>query len=561
MDNSQSRSSVECTLPPNETSSMSAVVQRDKEHTPSFKYEVPTAEEQDSLRHVADRIPQGVWMVAFIIAAERFVYFGLTTPLQNYMQNPANSKLLPGALGLGQSTATSLWYFFSFLTFLSPTAGAMVADGWLGRYKTLLLASSIYMIGAIILFATSLPASLQHSAGLGGLITAMLFLGTGVGAFKSCTSAFIGEQYTEKKMRISVLKNGERVILDPKVTIQSIYNIYFWCVNAGSFSVIPATFLEKKVAFWAAFLLPVCVMGIGIILLVLGSKSFVVHKPDGTILSKAFKAVGHGIIGRFNMDAARPDMLAARGKHVPWDDHFIDELKTALVACRVFLPFPILCLCQAQISSNLVSMAASMETHGFPNDLMMLLNPVSILILLPFVDRLLYPFLRRTGLEMHPITRMTTGFCLESLAMAYAAIVQHLVYSAGPCYSSPRACAASGPHNAPNRINVFIQTPIYTTEGFGEIFCTAAGYEYAFTKAPPSMKSLIQALFMATATIGTMFGWALTPLYRDPRLVIMYSTLAAMMAGTMVVGWLGLRKYKKLDDVRSETGPEKTAVA
>lgn len=51
----------------------------------------------------------------------------------------------------------------------------------------------------------------------------MIVIGLGTGGIKSNVSPLIAEQYRETKMRIKVLKSGERVIVDPTVTIQSMY--------------------------------------------------------------------------------------------------------------------------------------------------------------------------------------------------------------------------------------------------------------------------------------------------------------------------------------------------
>jgi proton-dependent oligopeptide transporter, POT family len=56
---------------------------------------------------------------------------------ENYMQNSINDHLHPGALGLGQAIATNLSYFFSFVIYLTPIGGALIADNWLNRYRTL----------------------------------------------------------------------------------------------------------------------------------------------------------------------------------------------------------------------------------------------------------------------------------------------------------------------------------------------------------------------------------------------------------------------------------------
>ena len=53
------------------------------------------------------------------------------------MQNHLNDAALPGALGLGQSTATNIYNAFFFFSYLTPVPFAIVSDTWLGRYKTL----------------------------------------------------------------------------------------------------------------------------------------------------------------------------------------------------------------------------------------------------------------------------------------------------------------------------------------------------------------------------------------------------------------------------------------
>lgn len=53
------------------------------------------------------------------------------------MQNDHDSIVIPGALGLGQATATNISSAFYFFTFLASTPFAIISDAWLGRFKTL----------------------------------------------------------------------------------------------------------------------------------------------------------------------------------------------------------------------------------------------------------------------------------------------------------------------------------------------------------------------------------------------------------------------------------------
>lgn len=84
----------------------------------------------------------------------------------------------------------------------------------------------------------------------------------------------------------------------------------------------------------------------------------------------------------------------------------------------------------------------------------------------------MYPILRKLKIELKPIARITIGFFLASLCLMYAAIVQHIIYSAGPCYGSPGACPAGmdGQSSLPNHVHIAVQTPAYVFIGLAEIF-------------------------------------------------------------------------------------------
>jgi hypothetical protein len=78
-----------------------------------------------SLQYLLGRIlTKDSRIVALIELAERAAYFGVSGPFQNYIQNSYKSPSgLPGALGLGQSTATSLTNFFAFFCYVTPVFG------------------------------------------------------------------------------------------------------------------------------------------------------------------------------------------------------------------------------------------------------------------------------------------------------------------------------------------------------------------------------------------------------------------------------------------------------
>ena len=66
----------------------------------SFENDEPTQEEQATLRFVADKLPWATFLVAVIELCERFTYYGVSGPFQNYIQHSYHDPSgLPGALG------------------------------------------------------------------------------------------------------------------------------------------------------------------------------------------------------------------------------------------------------------------------------------------------------------------------------------------------------------------------------------------------------------------------------------------------------------------------------
>lgn len=55
----------------------------------SEMYPVPTDKDWKELREVADSIPKSAFLVILLEFCERFTYYGLSGPFQNYIQQPA----------------------------------------------------------------------------------------------------------------------------------------------------------------------------------------------------------------------------------------------------------------------------------------------------------------------------------------------------------------------------------------------------------------------------------------------------------------------------------------
>lgn len=152
------------------------------------------------------------------------------------------------------------------------------------------------------------------------------------------------------------------------------------------------------------------------------------------------------------------------------------------------------------MDANLTSMGSYMRTDGFPNDILGNINPITLIVFIPIMDRFIYPGLRKIGLKMLPITRITTGFFIGALAMAYCAIIQ----VSSPHYPCIRMHSLISKHmldksppyynyieeGQKNDLSLMWQIPAFILIGISEIFTSITGLEYAYTKAPASMKSV-----------------------------------------------------------------------
>ncbi|KAF8941322.1 peptide transporter ptr2 [Haplosporangium gracile] len=543
----------------NDTPTGTAMAIKD-DHTPSLEEmsedldynhaREPTPEESATLRRVADHIPASAWLVVVVEFCERFTYYGLSGPFQNYIQYPytdVRGAAHPGAIGKGQQTATALNYFFQFFCYVTPILGAIIADQYLGKYKTICVFCGVYMIGVLVLVLTSIPPAIFANAALPGLVIAMIIIGLGTGGIKANVSPMVAEQYQGTKQTIKTLKSGEKVIVCPDVTVQSIFNWFYWSINLGSLSAIITTNAEKYYAFWLAYLIPLIMFNGAVLALWFGKGKVVKSEPRGSVLIESFRVFSIALRNGRNLDAAKPSVIQTRDpseeatRGITWDDIFIDELRLTLKACSVFLFFPLYWVIYNQITTNLTSQAGTMLLYGIPNDVVNNIDPLVLIIFIPIFDKIIYPGFRRMGWELKPVVRISLGFFFCALAMAWTAIVQRKIYTTGPNYD----CTLCDENQTPNNVSIAWQILSYFFIAISEIFASITGLEFAFTNAPATMKSVVMAMFLFTNCVGALLGFAFLPLAKDPLLLYMYSALgAAALVISVVIYWL-FRDYDK----------------
>ncbi|PSN74706.1 hypothetical protein BS50DRAFT_643157 [Corynespora cassiicola Philippines] len=500
-----------------------------------------------SLRRVKENIPIRLWIVAIIGLWERASFWGLTAPFQNYMENPPTSHT-PGALGLGQETATRIYCGFYIFYYISPIIFAALSDAFLGRWKSLCIASFVYNIGCVVLIVTS--QELDQGLGLPGFLTAMVLIGLGGGGFHVIIVLFTVDQYIEKPPRILTLISGEQVVTDRALTLGYIYNANFWVGNVGSMFWFATVYLEMHVSFASAYASAFACMVTAMLMLLIGGAWYEKVPLESNVLPKATKILLCATKNGFNVGRANPEyQLEHHHNVVPWSKPLVEDLGRALRACRVLLAFVVFWICFDQMQNNLISQAGQMETHKTPNDLLPAMNQVACIILGPLIQHIFYPWLHRRHIYIGPITRISIGFTFISVAMAYAAIVQWLIYTAGPCYSSPGKCK-HGFESLPNDVNVWVQAPVYFFISAGEIFAYVTGMEYAYDHSPREMKAIVQAVSLIIAGMGSACAMGIASLARDPYLIKFYASLAGAMLLTTAVFWVLFHKYDSATELK-----------
>jgi POT family proton-dependent oligopeptide transporter len=521
--------------------------------------DVPNDEELHTLRRVSDKIPFKAYTIAFVELVERMSYYGTTQVFVNFIQqpnpgtrtgkavNPKAQNAQPGALGLGQQASTGLTTFNQFWVYLIPLFGAYVADTYWGRYKTIWVSVLIAIAGHVILVASAAPdvIAAPHKA-LAAFIIGLIIMGVGTGGFKPNISPLVAEQVPNPKIHIREQKGWfsskiERVIVDPQVTILRVYNWFYLFINIGALvGQISMTYAERYVGFYLSYLLPTVSFCITLPILYICRNWYRHTPPEGSVLGPALKLFVFATKGRLHVnpvktyrhlhdgtfwEAVKPSKMdpSRRKAWMKYDDAWVDEVSRGFSACSVFLWYPLYWLTYNQINNNLTSQAAVMNLHGLPNDIFSNLDPLALIILIPCFDMIFYPALRRIGFNFTPIKRITAGFFTGSAAMIWACVVQAYIYKKSSCgrYASGADCANVD-------ISVWAQSGSYILIAISEIFASITSLEYAFTKAPKNMRSLVMSFNLFMTAISAALGEAFVSLSADPLLVWNYGSMAVL---------------------------------
>ncbi|CAH0716432.1 unnamed protein product, partial [Brenthis ino] len=359
--------------------------------------------------------------VGFIITnefCERFSYYGMRTILSLYLRDK---------LGYGDDSATVVYHVFTMFAYFFPLIGAMIADGWLGRFRTIFYLSLVYATGcALISVAAMPPVQLPQ---LEFTILALLFIAFGTGGIKPCVSAFGGDQFK--------LPEQERYL-------GYFFSLFYFAINAGS---LISTFLTPILradvhcfgdndCYSLAFGVPGILMVISIIFFVAGKRLYVMKTPTGNVLAKVSSCIGHAVVRSTKTNEKREHWLDHADDK--YDANLIEDVKSLLRVLVLFIPLPVFWALFDQQGSRWTFQADRMEQDiggwTLKADQMQVLNPFLILIFIPLFEVAIYPFLTWCKLVRKPLHKMILGGLLAACAFIISGIVELNLL---PTYGTP----------------------------------------------------------------------------------------------------------------------------
>lgn len=456
--------------------------------------------------------------IPFIIAnegCERFSFYGMRNILTTFLAGAFFAHLGGDA---AKAEAKDVFHIFVAGVYFFPLLGGWISDRFFGKYRTILWVSLIYCLGHGFL-AVSEDNPTGFYVGLG-------LIALGSGGIKPLVSTFMGDQFDQHNKHLSKV----------------VFDAFYWIINFGSF--FASLFMPKLLRGWGpaawwdispasvAFGIPGILMGLATLFFWMGRRKYIVVPPTppdpdsfSSVVKTALTAPGAGKLGVSLAIGGVVASLAvlslipiyslydgkniviilisvlvllllgtglgawfqlerARGKH---SDEAVDGVRGVLRVLVMFaLVTPFWSLFD-QKASTWVFQGGQMvwpSWVGAPE--MQALNPALVMVLIPFNNLVVFPFLRARGFQVTTLARMGTGIALAAAAWVVAGSVQ-LVIDSGA------------------RISLWWQLPQYLLLTTGEVLVSATGLEFAYSQAPKSMKGVIMAFWSLAVTVGNLW--------------------------------------------------------
>ncbi|XP_048545146.1 protein NRT1/ PTR FAMILY 8.3-like [Triticum urartu] len=477
----------------------------------------------------------GGWRACRSVLGTEFCYclafFGISCNLVTY---------LTGVLGQSNVAAARNVSTWQATCFLMPLGGAVVADSYCGRYRTMVVSCFIGVAGMLMTaFSAYLPLLVKNGLTSSAMVTVqgfVLFVGLymiaiGLGGLRPCLMSFGADQFDDG---------------DPseRATKGSFFNWYIFNMNCASLiSSTGIVWVQDHYGWALGLTVPAVVLAAGLSCLVAASRTYRFQRTRGSPLTRVCQVVV-AAVRKFSVDTPADssllyDMLEDDHVGVPRIEHTTDlrffdkaailvasdkEVEAAAAPARTS-PWRLCVVTQveefkilvrmlplwasvvffyavsAQVTSTFVEQGMAMDaTVGsvrVPPASMSTFDILTIILLVPLYDRAFVPAARRlTGREkgISELQRIGVGLAMPVLAMAAAALLETARLRA-----------------APNSTSVLWQAPQYALMGVGEVLTTIGQLDFFYGQAPAAMKTVCTALgLLAIAAGGYLSSFLLT---------------------------------------------------
>uniref|UniRef100_A0A8C7L4R1 Solute carrier family 15 member 1 n=1 Tax=Oncorhynchus kisutch TaxID=8019 RepID=A0A8C7L4R1_ONCKI len=346
--------------------------------------------------------PLSIFFIVVNEFCERFSYYGMRAVLVLYFRY---------FLKWDDDLATSIYHTFIALCYLTPILGAIVADSWLGKFKTIVYLSIVYTVGQVVMAVSAIhditdtdrdgtPDNMTFHVAMS--MVGLFLIALGTGGIKPCVAAFGGDQFEDHQEK-------QR---------STFFSIFYLSINAGSLlSTVITPILRgqecgihsQQKCYPLAFGVPAALMVVAL------SERYNKTAPKGNIMLEVCKCIGFAIKNRFRH---RSKTFPKREHWMDWADEKYDKLlvaqvKMVLKVLFLYIPLPMFWTLFDQQGILMVQ-----------PDQMQTVNPILILALVPIMDSLVYPLIKKCHLNFTPLKRMTVGMLIAALAFVAAALLQ-----------------------------------------------------------------------------------------------------------------------------------------
>ncbi|XP_047116108.1 solute carrier family 15 member 1-like [Schistocerca piceifrons] len=361
------------------------------------------------------KYPRSVFFIVSNEFCERFTYYGMRTVLSIYLRN---------ILGYTDEVSTIIYHTYTMLCYFFPIFGGILADSFLGKFRTILYLSIVYAIGSIVL---SLAAADDAIPGMPSQAISMLglfLISVGTGGIKPCVSAFGGDQF---------------VLPEQEKQLAQFFSVFYFSVNAGSLvSTFITPILREDVTclghdscYSLAFGIPAILMIVATVFFVAGKPMYKIKPAEGNVLAETVKCIHHALSRKRKLKREKKGENREHWLYYAddkYDKKTIDGIKATLGVLFLYLPLPVFWALFDQQGSTWTFQATRMNgelgTWAIKPDQMQVVNSLLILCFIPLFEIIVYPLFSKCNLLKKPLQRLGVGGVVGALSFVIAAVVE-----------------------------------------------------------------------------------------------------------------------------------------